>query len=59
MTKEKKDCRLNIRITSSFKTQLEKAAEQDDRTVANFVISVLHDSLKVALPGGSNSNGNG
>jgi|ETNmetMinimDraft_32_1059908.scaffolds.fasta_scaffold11902_2 uncharacterized protein (DUF1778 family) len=45
MTKEKKDCRLNIRITPSFKAQLEKAAEQDNRTVANFVISVLQERL--------------
>lgn len=46
MGKEIKDCRLNIRVTPSFKTRLEKAAKLDSRTLANFVSLVLEKELE-------------
>ena len=41
----KKETRLNIRIEQDFKEQLKQAAKSENRTVANFVISVLQERL--------------
>lgn len=44
-TKERKEARLNIRIEPSLKADLEKAAKLQNRTLANYVINVLQQSL--------------
>lgn len=46
MPKETKEERLNIRIEPSLKRQIEKAAKKENRTVANYVINVLQESLE-------------
>ncbi len=38
---EKRDCNLGIRISCSLKEALEEAADQDNRTVSNYVEQVL------------------
>ncbi len=43
-----KTAALSIRIDPALKAQLEKAAKQDDRSVAAFVERILRKSLKAA-----------
>ena len=43
--KETKEARLNIRIEESFKKRLQEAAAKENRSLANFVVSVLSDHL--------------
>lgn len=45
-SKELKEARLNIRIEPSLKDELQKAAKAENRTLANYVMNVLQESLK-------------
>jgi uncharacterized protein (DUF1778 family) len=44
-TKEIKEERLNIRIEPSLKEEIKKAANQENRSLANFVITILQDYI--------------
>jgi len=45
LTKETKEERLNIRIEPSLKESLKEAAKKENRSLANFVVTVLQDYL--------------
>jgi len=43
---ERRDCNLGIRISCTLKESLEKAADNDGRTVSNYVEQVLKAHLE-------------